>query len=90
MLSIDNFVNISKHIKLKHSFDFFCLEKVDFEKTFFIDIKNNPNFFLNSFDHLNDFHCDEVIIGGDFNLVLDLDMDKKGGLAKTHTYQLKY
>ena len=39
---------------------------------------DDPNFFLNFFDHLNDFQCDEVIIGGDFNLVLDLDMDKKG------------
>ena len=38
---------------------------------------DDPNFFLNFFDHLNDFQCDEVIIGGDFNLVLDLDMDTK-------------
>ena len=51
---------------------------------------DDPNFFLNFFDHLNDFQCDEVIIGGDFNLVLDLDMDKKGGLAKTHTESLKH
>lgn len=50
---------------------------------------DDPNFFLNFFDHLNDFQCDEVIIGGDFNLVLDLDMDKKGGLAKTHTESVK-
>ena len=46
-------------------------------------------FFLNFFDHLRDFRCDEIIIGGDFNLVLDLDMDKKGGLAKTHTESVK-
>ena len=25
-----------------------------------------------------------MIIGGDFNLVLDINKDKKGGLAKTH------
>ena len=50
---------------------------------------DDPNFFLNFFDHLNDFQCDEVIIGGDFNLVLTLDMDKKGGLAKTHTESVK-
>ena len=50
---------------------------------------DDPNFYLNFFDHLNDFQCDEVIIGGDFNLVLDLDMDKKGGLAKTHTESVK-
>ena len=50
---------------------------------------DDPSFFLNFFDHLNDFKCDEVIIGGDFNLVLDLDTDKKGGLAKTHTESVK-
>ena len=41
------------------------------------------------FDHLNDSHCDEVIIGRDFNLVLDLGIDNKGGLAKTHTESVK-
>ena len=46
---------------------------------------DDPSFFLNFFDHLNYFKCDEVIIGGDFNLVLDLDIDKKGGLTKAHT-----
>ena len=50
---------------------------------------DDPNFFLNFFDHLNDFKCDEVVIGGDFNLVLDLDIDKKGGLVKTHTESVK-
>ena len=54
------------------------------------DDDDDPNFFLNFFDHLNDFQCDEVIIGGDFNLVLDLDMDKKSGLAKTHTESIKH
>ena len=41
-------------------------------------------FFELFFDHLYDFECDEIIIGGDFNLVLNIDMDKKGGLARTH------
>ena len=45
---------------------------------------DNPSFFMNFFDHLNDFKCDEVII-----LVLDLDIDKKGRLAKTHTESVK-
>ena len=36
---------------------------------------DDPSFFLNFFDHLNDFKCDEVIIGGDFNL-------KKAALPK--------
>ena len=34
---------------------------------------------------MQDFHCDDIILGGDFNLVLNLQKDKKGGLAKTHT-----
>ena len=34
-------------------------------------------------------HCEEIIIGGDFNLVLDPNKDKKGGLAKTHKNALK-
>ena len=50
---------------------------------------DDPNFFLDFFDHLNDFQCDEIAIGGDFNLVLELYMDKKGGLAKTHTESVK-
>ena len=33
--------------------------------------EDDPNFFSNFFDHLNDFECDDVIIGGDFKL-LDL------------------
>ena len=38
---------------------------------------------------MRDFHCDDIIIGGDFNLALDIDIDKKGGLAKTHTKAVK-
>ena len=34
-------------------------------------------------------NIDDIIIGGDFNLVLDIDLDKKGGLAKTHTKAVK-
>ena len=45
---------------------------------------DDPRFFELFFDHLYDFECDEIIIGGDFNLVLNIDMDKKGGLARTH------
>ena len=46
-------------------------------------------FFERFHDHLRDFQCDDIIIGGDFNLVLDIDIDKKGGLAKTHTKAVK-
>ena len=30
------------------------------------------------------FRGEEIIIGGDFNLVLDVEKDKRGGLARTH------
>jgi len=36
------------------------------------------------FNHLLDFSCKEITIGGNFNLVLDAEEDKKGGLARTH------
>ena len=51
--------------------------------------EDNPNFFKDLFNQLQDFQCDKVIMGGDFNLVLDLDRDKKGGLFKTHTKAVK-
>ena len=41
-------------------------------------------FFFNLLCHLQDFEGDEINIGGDFNLVLDVEKDKKGGLSKTH------
>ena len=45
---------------------------------------DNPNFFNTLFTHLLDFQSEEIIIGGDFNLVLDIEKDKSGGLARTH------
>ena len=35
--------------------------------------KDDPNFFDTFFDRLSCFKCDDVVIGGDFNLVLDVD-----------------
>ena len=43
---------------------------------------DDPGFFERFHDHLRDFQCDDIILGGDFNLVLDIDIDKKGGLTK--------
>ena len=51
---------------------------------------DDPSFFLNFFDHFNDFKCDEVIIGEDFNLVLDLDIDKKAVSLKHIQNQWKH
>ena len=50
---------------------------------------DEPRFFQDFFVHLDDFQCDHLIIGGDFNLVLDLNKDKKGGRYKTHTNSVK-
>ena len=33
--------------------------------------------------------CEEIIMGGDFNLVMDVQRDKKGGNATTHRNSLK-
>lgn len=42
-----------------------------------------------SFDHFQDFMSEEIILGGDFNLVLDVKEDKKGALPRTHQNALK-
>ena len=46
---------------------------------------DDPAFFESFFSHLLDFHCDDIVLGGNFNLVLNLEKDKKGGHSKTHT-----
>ena len=33
---------------------------------------------------LNQFQCDSIICGGDFNCVLNLSLDKKGGRMQTN------
>ena len=50
--------------------------------------EDDPEFFNSSFNHLLDFRCEEITIRGDFNLVLDVEKDKKGGLARTHKKSL--
>ena len=51
--------------------------------------EDDPSFFKQVFDHLHDFACEEIILGGDFNLVLDVKEDNKGGLPRTHQNALK-
>ena len=51
--------------------------------------EDDPNFFTSVFNQLLDFKCEEIIVGGDFNLVLDVDKDKKGGLARSHKKSLE-
>ena len=45
---------------------------------------DNPDFFKNCVEMIEQFENNSKIIAGDFNLVMDLDMDKKGGLSRTH------
>ena len=42
--------------------------------------EDDPNFFHSFFDHLSSFRGEEIIIGG----VLEVEKDKRGGLARTH------
>ena len=50
---------------------------------------DNPTFFQNLIDRILSFECEEVIMGGDFNLVMDVQKDKNGGNAATHRNSLK-
>lgn len=45
---------------------------------------DNPTFFINLFQTISVFTCDTLIIGGDFNFVFSLDIDKKGGQQRTN------
>ncbi len=46
--------------------------------------EDEPNFFKDCFKMIELFDNSSKIIAGDFNLVMNLDMDKKGGLPRTH------
>ena len=50
---------------------------------------DDPDFFQKVIDVLTDFTCDDIICGGDFNLILDVKADKKGGNPKTHSKAVK-
>ena len=50
---------------------------------------DDPFFFENFYNHLLTFDCGELILGGDFNLVLDVQKDKSGGNPVTHKNCLK-
>ena len=51
--------------------------------------KDDPNFFQNVSEELSRFKCQEIILAGDFNLVMDVAKDKKGGKSMTHRNSLK-
>lgn len=46
--------------------------------------KDDPFFFQNIREQMTMFRCEEIILGGDFNLVMDVKKDKKGGKSTTH------
>ena len=50
--------------------------------------EERPEFFRDISNYLQDFQCNEIIIGGDFNLVMDIKKDKRGGHC-THKNSLK-
>ena len=50
----------------------------------YVPNEDDLNFFTSMFNHLLDFNCNDIIKGGDFNLVLDVEKDKKGGISRTH------
>ena len=70
-----------------------CDIKTDSKITTLLNIyapnNDDPIFFEKIYEHLNSFECEEIVFGGDFNLVLDLDMDKEGGNKTTHKNALK-
>ena len=39
---------------------------------------DNPEFYLNAFSMINKFEQPHIIVGGDFNLCFNVDLDKKG------------
>ena len=51
--------------------------------------KENPIFFQNVREQMVMFRCEEIILGGDFNLVMEVTKDKRGGKATTHRNSLK-
>ena len=40
---------------------------------------DNPNFFSTLFKQLNDFTCSEIVMGGNFNIILNHTLDKENG-----------
>lgn len=45
---------------------------------------DNPLFFREVAEIMGDFTCNNIIMCGDFNFVFNLDLDKKGGQARTN------
>ena len=64
-------------------------EKVTTLVNLYVPNHDDPDFFKKVIDVLSDFTCDDIMCGGDFNLILDVKTDKKGGNPKTHCKAVK-
>ena len=51
--------------------------------TLYAPNKDDPGFFQNITNRMLDFDCDNIVMGGDFNLILNSELDKQGGRANT-------
>ena len=49
---------------------------------------DDPAFFESLFSHLRDLRCDDIVLGGDFNLVLNLEKTREVVLPKPTQKQL--
>ena len=52
--------------------------------------EDNPTFFQSLISQIIDINCSNIVIGGDFNLVLNTELDKTGGTGRTHTRSSNY
>ena len=50
---------------------------------------DNPTFFKNVLNQLTSFECGEIVLGRDYNLVLEVEKDKIGGNPTTNKNSLK-
>ena len=50
---------------------------------------DDPNFFKSVFNNQSTFECEHLVLGGDFNLVQNIQKDKKGGNQTTHFKSLE-
>ena len=57
--------------------------------TIYAPNNDNVTFSQNLLDQILSFECEEIIMGGDFNLVMDVQKDKKGGNGTTQKNWLK-
>jgi exonuclease III len=58
--------------------------------TYYGPNEDNPNHLVDLFEKINEMENEDIIITGDFNLVLNVNIDKHGGQKKTNSKCQKY